>query len=137
MFQRRPTATLVTCILAALLGSLQVGYHSGNVNAPAGVSGAEELGGGGATLILRLVLNHSDHLNQYLPSFSCSTPVCHLSVIFEVIEEFWNHTWRSRPNQSMPDPSLTLLWSLSVSSRDFGALLGSLGVKYLADHYGR
>lgn len=37
----------------------------------------------------------------------------------------------------MPVPSLTLLWSLSVSSKDFGALLGSLGVKYLADYYGR
>lgn len=47
MFQRRPTATLVTCILAAALGSLQVGYHTGNVNAPAGVSRAEEPGGGG------------------------------------------------------------------------------------------
>lgn len=63
--------------------------------------------------------------------------MCFLSMIFEVIEEFLNHTWRSRHNQSMPDPSLTLLWSLSVSSKDFGALLGSLGVKYLADYYGR
>ncbi|XP_029688518.1 solute carrier family 2, facilitated glucose transporter member 1 [Takifugu rubripes] len=88
--ERRPTATLVTCVLAASLGSLQIGYHTGNVNAAA-----------------------------------------------RVIEEFLNHTWRSRHNQSMPDPSLTLLWSLSVSSKDFGALLGSLGVKYLADYYGR
>ncbi|KAF7650683.1 hypothetical protein LDENG_00121960 [Lucifuga dentata] len=37
----------------------------------------------------------------------------------------------------MPDHSLTLLWSLSVSIKDFGALLGSLGVKWLADSYGR
>eukprot|EP00064_Thunnus_orientalis_P011107 superscaffoldBa00001570_g11137 len=37
----------------------------------------------------------------------------------------------------MPHHSLTLLWSLSVSIKDFGALLGSLGVKYLADSYGR
>lgn len=37
----------------------------------------------------------------------------------------------------MPDHSLTLLWSLSVSIKDFGALLGSLGVKHLADSYGR
>lgn len=37
----------------------------------------------------------------------------------------------------MADPSLTLLWSLAVSIKDFGALLGSLGVKYLADYYGR
>ncbi|KAF3845327.1 hypothetical protein F7725_008490 [Dissostichus mawsoni] len=67
-----------------------IGYHTGNVNAPA-----------------------------------------------KIIEEFFNHTWRARHNQSMPDHSLTLLWSLSVSIKDFGALLGSLGVKYLADSYGR
>ncbi|XP_034713957.1 solute carrier family 2, facilitated glucose transporter member 1 [Etheostoma cragini] len=84
------TATLLTSILAAVLGSLQIGYHTGNVNAPA-----------------------------------------------KIIEEFFNHTWRARHNQSMPDHSLTLLWSLSVSIKDFGALLGSLGVKYLADSYGR
>lgn len=58
MFQRRPTATLVTCILAAALGSLQVGYHTGNVNAPAGVSRAEEPGGG-VTPVLRLVAGGS------------------------------------------------------------------------------
>uniref|UniRef100_A0A673NFR1 Major facilitator superfamily (MFS) profile domain-containing protein n=1 Tax=Sinocyclocheilus rhinocerous TaxID=307959 RepID=A0A673NFR1_9TELE len=55
----------------------------------------------------------------------------------EVIEEFFNMTWRSRHNQSIPDHSLTFLWSLSVSIKDFGALLGSLGVKGLADTFGR
>ncbi|XP_061599936.1 solute carrier family 2, facilitated glucose transporter member 1 [Cololabis saira] len=84
------TATLLTSILAAVLGSLQIGYHTGNVNAPA-----------------------------------------------KIIEQFFNSTWRARHNQSIPDHSLTLLWSLSVSIKDFGALLGSLGVKYLADSYGR
>ncbi|KAF3700867.1 Solute carrier family 2, facilitated glucose transporter member 1 [Channa argus] len=84
------TATLLTSILAVVLGSLQIGYHTGNVNAPA-----------------------------------------------KIIEEFFNHTWRDRHNQSMPDHSLTLLWSFSVSIKDFGALLGSLGVKYVADSYGR
>ncbi|CAG5866800.1 unnamed protein product [Menidia menidia] len=84
------TATLLASILTAVLGSLQIGYHTGNVNAPA-----------------------------------------------KIIEEFFNHTWRARHNQSMPDHSLTLLWSLSVSIKDFGALLGSLGVKFLADSYGR
>uniref|UniRef100_A0A3P9JU47 Solute carrier family 2, facilitated glucose transporter member 5 n=1 Tax=Oryzias latipes TaxID=8090 RepID=A0A3P9JU47_ORYLA len=88
--QQRPTATLLTSILAVVLSSLQIGYHTGNVNAPA-----------------------------------------------KIIEEFFNHTWRSRHNQTMTDHSLTLLWSLSVSIKDFGALLGSLGVKYLADSYGR
>lgn len=57
--------------------------------------------------------------------------------MFQIIEEFFNHTWRARHNQSMPDHSLTLLWSLSVSIKDLGALLGTLGVKYLADSYGR
>ncbi|KAI9537739.1 hypothetical protein NQZ68_022401 [Dissostichus eleginoides] len=88
--ETRLTATLLTSILAVVLGSLQIGYHTGNINAPA-----------------------------------------------KIIEEFFNHTWRARHNQSMPDHSLTLLWSLSVSIKDFGALLGSLGVKYLADSYGR
>lgn len=55
----------------------------------------------------------------------------------QIIEEFFNHTWRARHNETMPDHSLTLLWSLSVSIKDFGALLGSLGVKHLADSYGR
>uniref|UniRef100_A0A8C5DJP3 Solute carrier family 2, facilitated glucose transporter member 5 n=1 Tax=Gouania willdenowi TaxID=441366 RepID=A0A8C5DJP3_GOUWI len=68
--------TLLISILAAVLGSLQIGYHTGNINAPA-----------------------------------------------KIIEEFFNHTWRSRHNASMPDHSLTLLWSLSVSIKDFGALL--------------
>ncbi|KAM4626057.1 solute carrier family 2, facilitated glucose transporter member 1 [Polymixia lowei] len=84
------TSTLLVSILAAVLGSLQIGYHTGNVNAPA-----------------------------------------------KIIEQFFNNTWRSRHNQSMPDHSLTFLWSLSVSIKDFGALLGSLGVKCLADSYGR
>ncbi|CAJ1074747.1 solute carrier family 2%2C facilitated glucose transporter member 1 [Xyrichtys novacula] len=88
--ESRLTATLLTSILAAVLGSLQIGYHTGNVNAPA-----------------------------------------------KIIEEFFNHTWRARHNESMPEHSLTLLWSLSVSIKDFGALLGSLGVKYLADSHGR
>ncbi|XP_054597800.1 solute carrier family 2, facilitated glucose transporter member 1 [Nothobranchius furzeri] len=91
MFQENHlTATLLASVLATVLGSLQIGYHTGNVNAPA-----------------------------------------------KIIEEFFNKTWTTRHNQSMPDHSLTLLWSLSVSFKDFGALLGSLGVKYLADSYGR
>ncbi|XP_026007908.1 solute carrier family 2, facilitated glucose transporter member 1 isoform X2 [Astatotilapia calliptera] len=84
------TATLVTSILGAVIGSLQIGYHTGNINAPA-----------------------------------------------KIIEEFFNNTWRARHNRSISDHSLTFLWSLSVSIKDFGALLGSLGVKYLADSYGR
>ncbi|KAJ8340904.1 hypothetical protein SKAU_G00331950 [Synaphobranchus kaupii] len=84
------TASLIVAIVSAVLGSLQIGYHTGNVNAPA-----------------------------------------------KIIEEFFNVTWRSRHNTSMPDHSLTFLWSLSVSIKDFGALLGSLGVKGLADSFGR
>ncbi|KAI7804633.1 putative solute carrier family 2, partial [Triplophysa rosa] len=88
--QNQLTVTLLISIMAAVLGSLQIGYHTGNINAPA-----------------------------------------------RVIEEFFNTTWRSRHNQSMPEQSLTFLWSLSVSMKDFGALLGSLGVKGLADTFGR
>jgi hypothetical protein len=60
-----------------------------------------------------------------------------MTSLAQIIEEFFNHTWWSRHNQSMPDHSLTFLWSLSVSIKDFGALLGSLGVKCLADTFGR
>lgn len=38
LLQNPLTATLLTSILAAVLGSLQIGYHTGNVNAPAKVS---------------------------------------------------------------------------------------------------
>lgn len=37
LLQRPLTATLLTSILAAVLGSLQIGYHTGNINAPAKV----------------------------------------------------------------------------------------------------
>ncbi|KAL4656190.1 solute carrier family 2, facilitated glucose transporter member 1-like [Arapaima gigas] len=84
------TATLLISIVAAVLGSLQTGYQTGDVNAPA-----------------------------------------------KIIEEFFNTTWTSRHNGSMPDHSLTFLWSVSVSIKDFGALLGSLGVKVLTDTFGR
>ncbi|XP_061651955.1 solute carrier family 2, facilitated glucose transporter member 1 isoform X1 [Phyllopteryx taeniolatus] len=84
------SALLLTSVMAAILGSLQVGYHTGNINAPA-----------------------------------------------KIIEEFFNQTWRDRYNETMSEQSLTLLWSLSVSIKDFGALLGCLGVKYVADSFGR
>ncbi|XP_072313734.1 solute carrier family 2, facilitated glucose transporter member 1 [Eucyclogobius newberryi] len=90
MLESHMTVPLVTSILATVLGSLQIGYHTGNINAPA-----------------------------------------------KIIEQFFNQTWRARHNQTLPDHSLTLLWSLSVSIKDFGALIGSLGVKHLADSYGR
>ncbi|CAL8283858.1 unnamed protein product [Lota lota] len=83
-------ATLLGSILSAILGSLQIGYHTGNINAPA-----------------------------------------------MIIQEFFNTTWRARYNESMPEQTLTVLWSLSVSMKDFGALLGALGFKYMADSYGR
>ncbi|XP_062862812.1 solute carrier family 2, facilitated glucose transporter member 1 [Trichomycterus rosablanca] len=88
--QGQLTATLLTSVVAAVFGSLQIGYHTGNLNSPA-----------------------------------------------RIIEEFFNVTWKSRNNEAMPDHTLTLLWSLSVSIKDFGALLGSLGVKSLASSYGR
>ncbi|XP_037097190.1 solute carrier family 2, facilitated glucose transporter member 1 isoform X1 [Syngnathus acus] len=84
------TALLLISVLGAILGSLQVGYHTGNVNAPA-----------------------------------------------KIMEEFFNQTWKDRYNETLSEQSLTLLWSLSVSIKDFGSLLGSLGVKYLADNFGR
>ena len=54
----------------------------------------------------------------------------------QIIKQFFNTTWRARYNESMPDQTLTVLWSLSVSMKDFGAMLGMLGFKYLADSFG-
>lgn len=39
LFQSHLTATLLASILGAVLGPLQIGYHTGNVNAPARVRG--------------------------------------------------------------------------------------------------
>ena len=55
----------------------------------------------------------------------------------QVIQEFFNSTWKARYNVSMPHHKLTLLWSVSVSIKDFGALLGALGFKYMVDSFGR
>lgn len=204
LLQSPLTATLLTSILAAVLGSLQIGYHTGNVNAPAKVRdtdgescghrrwrqqcrGELSVGLGGLQSIshcLNKRLNKlCEQLQDLLPSASTeehlhsrharnsnsqqftgkifnaknavnqrsSDPWCswlELPVLLaleplsctctvQIIEEFFNQTWRARHNESMPDHSLTLLWSLSVSIKDFGALLGSLGVKHLADSYGR
>ena len=45
--QSQLTATLLTSIVAAVFGSLQIGYHTGNVNAPARVSGRRREGSSG------------------------------------------------------------------------------------------
>uniref|UniRef100_A0A3Q2YB43 Uncharacterized protein n=1 Tax=Hippocampus comes TaxID=109280 RepID=A0A3Q2YB43_HIPCM len=91
---------ILISVVAAILGSLQVGYHTGNVNAPAKVKRTHRLANGFS--------GTNDTLS----------------------------TWRHRYNETMPDESLTLLWSLSVSIKDFGALLGCLGVKFVADNFG-
>ncbi|XP_028664757.1 solute carrier family 2, facilitated glucose transporter member 1 [Erpetoichthys calabaricus] len=84
------TLPLVTCIMAAVLGSLQVGYHSGNINSPE-----------------------------------------------KIIEIFFNETWKMRYNRSLSEPSFSLLWSVTISIKDFGGMIGALGVKVFADTYGR
>ncbi|TRY57890.1 hypothetical protein DNTS_014407 [Danionella cerebrum] len=176
------TVPLLTSIVAAVLGSLQIGYQTGNINAPARVQAFSS----SSALPLSptcepLTLDHTcnppflftgiitslvsldpllwlHHLDRALPDLvqtnspfslhplfyqltlapavrtKCAVPDDHYH---NVIEEFFNSTWRSRHNQSIPDHSLTFLWSLSVSIKDFGALLGSLGVKGLADTFGR
>lgn len=71
--QSHLTASLLTSILAVVLGSLQIGYHTGNVNAPAKVSQTDGSWGekmwhyvGGYRLLQSLVL-------QFLISFSVSS----------------------------------------------------------------
>lgn len=41
--QSHLTATLVMSILGAVIGSLQIGYHTGNINAPAKVNRASSI----------------------------------------------------------------------------------------------
>ncbi|XP_015195831.1 solute carrier family 2, facilitated glucose transporter member 1 [Lepisosteus oculatus] len=84
------TGLLLTSIFSAVLGSLQIGYHTGNINAPE-----------------------------------------------RVIIKVFNSSWQSHYNTSISETRLAFLWSLSVSGKDFGAVLGAVGVKWLADSFGR
>ncbi|KAK1163360.1 solute carrier family 2, facilitated glucose transporter member 1, partial [Acipenser oxyrinchus oxyrinchus] len=81
---------LLLSVLAAVFGNFQVGYHSGNMNAPQ-----------------------------------------------QVIENFFNTTWQANYNVSLTTSQMTILWAVTVSSKDFGGIVGALGVKGLADTFGR
>lgn len=54
--QSHLTATLVTSILGAVIGSLQIGYHTGNINAPAKVNRASSIWGTAPRFMFQIVL---------------------------------------------------------------------------------
>ncbi|KAM9362210.1 solute carrier family 2, facilitated glucose transporter member 9-like [Symphorus nematophorus] len=53
------------------------------------------------------------------------------------IQRFINSSWYDRYEESPPPQTVTMIWSLIVSLYPFGGLLGSLGVKTVADMLGR
>lgn len=63
----------------------------------------------------------------------------HISVVnapSEFIKAFINQTWMDRYNSTVPEETLTLLWSSTISIFSLGGLLGSLGSAYLIRKYG-
>lgn len=54
--QSHLTATLVTSILGVVIGSLQIGYHTGNINAPAKVNRASSIWGTAHRFMFQIVL---------------------------------------------------------------------------------
>ncbi|KAJ1093585.1 hypothetical protein NDU88_006685 [Pleurodeles waltl] len=67
---------------------------------------------------------------------SCHTQT-ELDSNHEFIKTFINQTWIDRYNATVPEETLTLLWSLTVSIFSLGGLLGSLGSAYLIRKYGK
>uniref|UniRef100_A0A8C4VFT6 Major facilitator superfamily (MFS) profile domain-containing protein n=1 Tax=Gopherus evgoodei TaxID=1825980 RepID=A0A8C4VFT6_9SAUR len=55
----------------------------------------------------------------------------------QVIEEFFNQTWKEQFQEPMSLHALTMLWSFTVSTLVLGATVSALTVGIVADHYGR
>ncbi|KAM9169315.1 solute carrier family 2, facilitated glucose transporter member 1-like [Pangshura tecta] len=55
----------------------------------------------------------------------------------QVIEEFFNQTWKERFQEPMSLRAITMLWSFTVSTLTLGATVSALTVGIVADHYGR
>nr|XP_032634550.1 solute carrier family 2, facilitated glucose transporter member 1-like [Chelonoidis abingdonii] len=55
----------------------------------------------------------------------------------QVIEEFFNQTWKEQFQEPMSLHALTMLWSFTVSTLALGATVSVLTVGIVADHYGR
>ncbi|XP_020670342.1 solute carrier family 2, facilitated glucose transporter member 9 [Pogona vitticeps] len=53
------------------------------------------------------------------------------------IKKFYNETWERRYNQSIPEQSVTLLWTISVSIFAIGGLVGAFIVTPAVRYFGR
>uniref|UniRef100_A0A667X728 Solute carrier family 2 member 1a n=1 Tax=Myripristis murdjan TaxID=586833 RepID=A0A667X728_9TELE len=54
-----------------------------------------------------------------------------------IIEGFYNETWTNRYSESIPQNSLTTLWSISVAIFSVGGMLGSFSVGLFVNRFGR
>ncbi|XP_036961631.1 solute carrier family 2, facilitated glucose transporter member 1-like isoform X2 [Acanthopagrus latus] len=54
-----------------------------------------------------------------------------------IIENFYNETWTSRFSESIPQSTLTALWSLSVAIFSVGGMFGSFSVGLFVNKFGR
>ncbi|XP_062872230.1 solute carrier family 2, facilitated glucose transporter member 1-like [Trichomycterus rosablanca] len=54
-----------------------------------------------------------------------------------IIENFYNETWTARYSESIPENSLTTLWSVSVSMFSVGGIFGSFSVGLFVNLLGR
>ncbi|XP_029433978.1 solute carrier family 2, facilitated glucose transporter member 1-like isoform X2 [Rhinatrema bivittatum] len=55
----------------------------------------------------------------------------------KVIERFYNETWLHRYEESIPEGTLTTLWSLSVAIFSVGGMIGSFSVGLFVNRFGR
>ncbi|CAI5783525.1 solute carrier family 2, facilitated glucose transporter member 9 isoform X1 [Podarcis lilfordi] len=53
------------------------------------------------------------------------------------VKKFYNETWERRYNQSIPEETVTLLWTISVSIFAIGGLVGALIVTPAVKYFGR
>ncbi|XP_069025314.1 solute carrier family 2, facilitated glucose transporter member 1-like [Embiotoca jacksoni] len=54
-----------------------------------------------------------------------------------IIESFYNETWTGRFSESIPQTTLTALWSLSVAIFSVGGMFGSFSVGLFVNRFGR
>ncbi|XP_062853495.1 solute carrier family 2, facilitated glucose transporter member 1 [Trichomycterus rosablanca] len=55
----------------------------------------------------------------------------------KIIENFYNETWFDRYDQSIPQTSLTTLWSLTVAIFSVGGMFGSFSIGLFVNRFGR
>lgn len=64
-------------------------------------------------------------------------PVIIHCFVCQIIEGFYNETWTHRYSESISQPTLTALWSLSVAIFSVGGMFGSFSVGLFVNRFGR